>query len=152
MDAFSTISEKQRGLIGSLAAADVDYVVIGGYAMRFYGLDRTAKDLDLLVGYDADNAERLFDVLSRVGTIDSLTGKQKLVAPKIQIRWFDVEFLTSIDGLNFADVRRTASHTSVDGSPVLVASAEDILAAKKVAGGPEDKEDIEFLEAITSAV
>ena len=69
MDVFSTLSENQRSLIGSLAAADVNYVVIGGYAMRFHGRNRPAKDLDLLVDFDADNAERLFNVLSRVGNI-----------------------------------------------------------------------------------
>jgi hypothetical protein len=127
MDAFSTLSETQRGLIGSLAAAGIDYVVIGGYATRFHGLDQPAKDLDLLVGYDVDTAEKLFGVLSHVGTMDPLTGRQKLVTPKIQIRWFHVEFLTSIDGMNFADVRRRARHTTVHGFSVLVASAEHML-------------------------
>lgn len=108
--------------------------------------------MDLLVDYDADNAERLFNVLSRVGNIDPTAGRKKLVTPKIQVRWFDVELLTSIEGINFTDVWRRASHTSVDGFRVLVASAEDILAAKKVAGRPEDKEDIEFLEGIISGV
>src|SRR5262245_16453964 len=152
MDAFSTLSGKQRDLIEFLAVADVDYVVIGGYAMRFHGLERPAKDLDLLVGYDAENAERLFDLLSRSGIIDPLSGKQKLLTPKIQVRWFDVEFLTSIDGIDFGDVKRKASRITVKGLSVLVASAEDILTAKKIAGRSEDQEDIQFLEQIISAL
>jgi hypothetical protein len=152
MNAFSTLSDKQKSLIESLAVADVHYVVIGGYAMRFHGFARTAKDLDLLVGCDVDNTERLFGLLSRIGKIDPLTARQKLVTPKTQVRWFDVEFLTSIDGINFSDVRRRASHTAVHGFSVLVASAEDMLATKKISSRPEDKEDIEFLERITTDV
>jgi hypothetical protein len=45
MDPFSTLSGKQRDLIQALAVAHVDYVVIGGYAMRFHGLERPAKKI-----------------------------------------------------------------------------------------------------------
>jgi hypothetical protein len=71
----STLSGKQRDLIESLAVARVDYVVIGDYAMRFHGLERPAKDLDLLVGYDRENADRLFVLLRCIGTIDPTSGQ-----------------------------------------------------------------------------
>jgi hypothetical protein len=152
MDPFSTLSGKQRDLIESLAVASVDCVVIGGYAMRFHGLERPAKDLDLLVGYDPENADKLFDLLSCIGTIDPLSGRRKLATPKMQVKWFDVEFLTSIDGIEFGDVRRRASRAIVEGFSVLVASAEDMLTAKRIAGMLEDGEDIQFVKRIISAV
>jgi hypothetical protein len=108
--------------------------------------------LDLLVGHDPENADKLFGLLSCIGTIDSLSGRQKLATPKMQVKWFDVEFLTSIDGIEFGDVRRRASRATVQGYSMLVASAEDMLKAKKIAGRSEDAEDIQFLERIISAV
>jgi hypothetical protein len=70
----------------------------------------------------------------------------------MQVKWFDVEFLTSIEGPDFGDVRRRASRATVQGFSVLVASAQDMLTAKKIADRPEDGEDIQFLERIISAV
>lgn len=152
VDAFSTLSPKQHDLLSALASAHVEHVVIGGYAMRFHGRKRRAKDLDLLVGFEPANAERLFAVLSRVGKIDPVVGKAKLKEPLKQIRWHDVELLTSIDGLPFTDVLRNAVRVSVGELSLLVASVAHLLQSKRVAGRPEDREDVEYLEGIANAV
>ncbi len=147
-EAFTTLSPKQCELLAALASADVEHVIIGGYAMRFHGRERKAKDLDLLVGFEPENAERLFAVLARVGKIDPVTGRSKLKQPCMQIGWHDVELLTSIEGLQFSDALKNAIPTTSGTLSLSVASVEHLLQSKKTADRAEDQEDIQYLESL----
>jgi hypothetical protein len=142
---FSTLTDKQKTFLSALASEQIEYVVFGGYAIRFHGREREAKDLDLLVGYEPVNAKKLLSVLCRPG-VPRPGLQKKLTKPKVQIRWHDVELLTSIDGLEFKDVRERASETTIDNLTVRVASAAELFASKRMAARPEDQEGIDFLE------
>ena len=150
--AFSTLTASQRQFLGVLALENVKYVVIGGYAIRFHGKDRPAKDLDLLVGYEPANARRILAVLTYLGKVAPIEAEKKLTKPKGQIRWYDVELLTSIDGLDFDEVFGRAVIVRHRYLQIPVADAKDALAAKKVAARPEDEEDIKFLESALHAI
>lgn len=149
---FSTLTDKQNTFLSVLVSEQVEYVVFGGYAMRFHGREREAKDLDLLVGYEPLNAEKILLVLCRLGAANLVEAQKKLRKPKGQIQWHDVELLTSIDGLEFNDVRERASETTIDNLMLRVASASDLLTSKKMAARPEDQDDIDFLEKMVRAV
>ena len=47
-----------RDLIGAFAAADVRYLLVGGYAVGFHGRPRFTKDLDLWVDDSEENLRR----------------------------------------------------------------------------------------------
>ncbi|MFH1566428.1 MAG: hypothetical protein ABIL09_00395, partial [Gemmatimonadota bacterium] len=46
---------------------DVEYAVVGGYALAFHGAPRTTGDLDILVRPHPDNAERILRALADFG-------------------------------------------------------------------------------------
>jgi hypothetical protein len=52
-----------QGLLEQLAAAAVDYIVIGGVAVGFHGYVRATKDLDVVPAPDQQNLERLAALL-----------------------------------------------------------------------------------------
>ena len=45
----------------------VDYLIIGSYALAFYGAPRLTADIDVLVKPDTSNAKRILDALSDFG-------------------------------------------------------------------------------------
>ena len=47
----------------ALNAANAKYLVIGGFAVNYYGLTRATEDLDLLIAQDPDNIERVKEAL-----------------------------------------------------------------------------------------
>ena len=53
--------------IASLNKRGVEYLVIGGYAVAFHGHPRYTKDIDLWVGNDQANVERLLLALADFG-------------------------------------------------------------------------------------
>lgn len=65
-------------VIGSLNAARVDYVVIGGVALNIHGLVRATEDLDVFVRPDAANIARLRAALKALWadpSIDEITAE-----------------------------------------------------------------------------
>ncbi len=148
-DPFSTLSGYQIQFLRSLSRNRVQCLVIGGYAMRFHGCDRSAEDLDLLVGYDPENGHRLLAVLKEVGGVNLDTAQKVLTKPKFKVRWRDVEMLTSIDGLNFDTAVSRAATAAVEDLTVLVVSKDDLLTSKNIALRNKDQDDIVFLRRET---
>lgn len=151
-EAFSTLSEYQLEFLRALFRRRVDFVVIGGYAMRFHGYDRSAEDLDLLIGHDPENGRRLLAVLEEVGSVNVDTAQEVLTKPKFKVRWRDVEMLTSIDGLDFDSAVSRAATAAVEDRTVLVISKDDLLTSKIIASRDVDQDDIAFLRGKTPAV
>jgi hypothetical protein len=54
-------------LIAALSAAQVEYVVIGGFAVGAHGFPRATKDLDVVPSGERENLERLAAVLAELG-------------------------------------------------------------------------------------
>jgi hypothetical protein len=47
-----------KELLSSFNAHGVRYLIVGGYAVSFYAQPRATKDMDILIGPDANNAEQ----------------------------------------------------------------------------------------------
>lgn len=48
-----------KELLALLEENHVEYVIVGGYAMAFYGVPRYTGDIDILIHSTPDNAQRL---------------------------------------------------------------------------------------------
>lgn len=59
-----TLPEDFREFLRLLQEADVQYLLIGGYAVGFHGYPRTTADIDIWVATDPGNASKLLDELS----------------------------------------------------------------------------------------
>jgi predicted nucleotidyltransferase len=149
-----------RALLRRLTEGGIDYVVIGGIALIAQGHVRTTRDLDIAFAADAANLEALGRVLtdldSRLRGVDdeipftadarTLAGIQ-LLTLETSLGWLDVHKI--VPGIaRYDDLRRRATSVSFDGSPVRVASVDDLLAMKRAAGRDIDRSDIAALEAI----
>ena len=55
----------------SLNGNDVEYVIVGGYALAFHGAPRFTGDLDILAGPTEDNVGRLLAALKDFGFRDA---------------------------------------------------------------------------------
>lgn len=54
-------------LLESFVAAEVRFLVVGGYAVGFHGHVRATKDLDVWVAADAENAPKVVEALLAFG-------------------------------------------------------------------------------------
>ncbi len=56
-----------RDLLRLFGQHDVEYVMVGGFAVNFYGYVRATQDIDLLVFPSPENARRVMAALSDFG-------------------------------------------------------------------------------------
>ena len=61
------IQQDFRDLLVLFNAHDVDYMIVGGYALAFHGAPRYTGDIDVLVRSDAVNAQRILEALDAFG-------------------------------------------------------------------------------------
>jgi hypothetical protein len=149
---------RPTALIGGLARAAVDFVVIGGVAVVVQASPRFTRDLDICYATDAANLDRLGALLvsldAKLRGIDedvpfvpdprTLRHTQTLT---LSTRDGDLDLLVNPPGSpGYAALRRHADIIDLDGESVRIASLEDLIAMKRATGRPQDQIDVESLE------
>ena len=65
-----------KELLSAFNAGQVRYLIVGGYAVSFHAQPRATKDLDILIGADAENSKAVFAALAKFGApIEGLSAK-----------------------------------------------------------------------------
>jgi hypothetical protein len=138
-----------REFIGSLNSGEVEYLIVGAFALAFHGFPRYTGDIDILVRATPVNARKMVQVLSDFGfgslglsASDFLTlGRviQLGLAPN------RIDLLTSITGVEFEDAWQRRVPAELDGVPVLFIDRESLIRNKKATGRTQDWADIEAL-------
>jgi hypothetical protein len=159
-------------LIDTLVRHGVEFLLIGGVATQTYGAIRPTTDFDCLVRRAGKNLEQLAAAMRELGArlrVEGLTDEDAALLP-VQISaetlvrmeistWqtdagaFDVLVdMPASDGrrLRYEDLVGRANQLNRAGVLVQVASLEDIIASKKWADRPKDREALPELEAIAA--
>ena len=129
--------------------AEVEYLLIGGYAVGYHGYPRTTADMDIWVAISAENASRLVGVFRRFGMRDAkLTPELFLKSGKI-IRMgvppMRIEILTEIDGVRFDECYAAREVVRLDGQSVDLISLRHLRMNKFASGRHKDLDDLEHL-------
>lgn len=121
-------------------------MVIGGHAVLIYGESRLTQDIDVTVGVDADQIERVKQVISKlhfkilVENPESFVKKTMVLPALDEKSGIRIDFIFSDSTYEKQALKRTKSVT-MDGVGVRFASLEDLIVHKIVAGRPRDLED-----------
>jgi len=138
-----------RELLQLLSKEQVEYLVVGGYAVIYHAQPRATKDLDIWLRPTKENALKVAKVFYQFGipmidvTVDDFAneGLQYAVGNPPNM----LDFLTSIPGLDFESCWQSHIKTSDENTPVLFLGKEDLIKAKQTAGRPQDLADIDEL-------
>lgn len=144
------------GVVADANAVGLPFVIIGGFSVVANGFIRATKDSDLLVddGEDADLAIRRF--LDRIEATrlhdDAVLGKDEIEGAqhlRVRSRHGIVDVVRGgLPPLDFGTVAARAIEGEVGGKPAKFASLTSIVGFKRLANRPQDRRDLEELEAI----
>ncbi len=127
----------------------VEYLLIGGYAVGYYGYPRATADMDIWIAIQPANARKVVAVLKEFGfDLPDLSAEMFLTEWQI-IRMgvppVRIEIATTISGVNFRECYDEKVVDELDGVKVNLVSLKHLKANKKAAGRHQDLADIENL-------
>lgn len=127
----------------------VRYLLIGGYAVGYYGYPRATNDMDVWVPVDPGNADRLVTALREFGfVLPELTPDLFLQVNKIirmGIPPMRLEISTGISGVEFEECFAQRVVGELDGIQVNIIDLPHLKVNKKAAGRLKDLADLENL-------
>ena len=137
-------------MLKCLNKADVDYILVGGWAVNMYGYIRATVDLDIWVLADAGNAKKVYTAVAEFGAPVSEVKPEEFAEYgmifQIGVAPCRVDIISKISGVSYADAVTRAVPKTIDGIPVRIISLEDLIANKKASGRAKDIADVEVLE------
>jgi nucleotidyltransferase DUF2204 len=132
-----------------LNAHEVEYLLVGGFAVAIHGYPRATADMDVWVARHADNARRIVAALREFGFDVPSLSEALFLDPDRIVRMGNapirIELLTSIDGVEFDECVHRAIVQMVDGSPIPVIGLDDLKANKRASGRSKDLADLDNL-------
>jgi len=127
----------------------VEYLLVGGYAVVFYGYVRYTGDIDFWINPTKENAIRLIEVLDQFGfgslnlTIEDFTKDDQIIQLGYPPNRIDI--ITSVTGLIFSDCYPKRKSFSIEDIEIQTISLEDLKRNKKASGRYKDLDDLENL-------
>jgi hypothetical protein len=137
--------------LSELNAAEVRYLIVGGYALAVHARPRATQDLDILFERTSENATRLLRALSAFfGGMDVGHTAEDLVRTDTILQMgvppLRIDLFTDIPGV--PDFQAAWNHGVIGtfGSvPARYIGKADLIRAKEASGRPQDRADLEAL-------
>lgn len=142
------IPDDFREFLRLLAKHSVEYLLVGGYAVVYYGYPRATNDMDFWVATHKANASKMVEVLHEFGYKEGVDAALFFETDKMTRLGYPpvrIEILTQIDGVNFQDCYRRRLSTKIDGVVVNIIALKDLKENKKASGRYKDLDDLENL-------
>ena len=148
-------------LLRTLVEHEVEFVVIGGFALGFHGAERATKDVDIVPAPGEQNLTRLWQALDELEAEPQ--GLEDFRSEEIPIEWslqgliegggnrilhtrfgrLDVmQWVPPFDSYDELRVGAVEERVEEVGGRVLVAGLDDLVAMKEVAGRDQDLIDV----------
>lgn len=141
-----------QDFIAALNAAEVRYILVGGYAVILHGYARTTGDMDIWVEPSRENYKRLVRAFHEFGmSLFDMTESRFLATTIYDVFSFgrspvSIDIITQIKGLEFDDAYSASQWFPVEEDlSVRSLSLASLILAKKAAGRNKDLDDIEQL-------
>ncbi len=132
-----------------LNSNDIEYLVIGGYAVGYYGYPRATGDMDIWIAINEKNALKIVEALKEFGFDFPEIKKELFLKEEKVIRMgippMRLEILTSIDGVRFDTCFKNRVIADFGDFKVNFISKDDLLINKRSSGRPQDLVDFDKL-------
>ncbi len=139
-----------KDLLRIFSEENVEYLIVGAYAVIHYTQPRYTKDIDLWIKPSEENSWRVARAFARFGLPLIEVTREDFAHEGLQyvvgVSPCQIDFLTSLPGpFDFDTAWKTHSTGETDGFPVHFLGKADLIIAKQTAGRLQDLADIEEL-------
>ncbi len=143
------IHQDYKELLQLLNDHNAQYVIVGAYALAFHGNPRYTGDLDIFIGCDEGNAEKIVKALQDFGFSSFNITKKDIMEPDtvIQLGYppLRIDLITSLTGVSWDEVYNNALLGNYGDVQVLFIGKEQFIKNKKALGRYQDLADLEAI-------
>lgn len=136
-----------KDMLRLLEEHEVDYLIVGGYAVIRYTQPRYTKDIDLWIRPTSENARKAVKAFREFGIPMIEVSESDLAEEGLQymvgLPPNAIDFLTTIKGLNFDEAWNNRCVFETSHGRLLYLGVSDLVAAKKAMGRPQDLADVD---------
>lgn len=151
---MNILIDEHKKLVEELLDNHVEFILVGGLAVIFYGYSRTTGDLDVWLKPTADNQKKLIEVLRKekifdedITYLNSLDFTKHLVF-HIGEEPSKIDFLTYISGVKYEEADSLKNYFVSGKYNIPIIHLNHLIISKLTSGRLKDKADVEELQKI----
>lgn len=139
-----------KEMLSCLKDEEVEFLIVGAYALAAHGFPRATGDLDIWVRNSSENARKVMRAVLRFGAPASDISADDFIAPDLIVQFgvepCRIDLLTGIDGVSFDEAWQSRVSVDVGDLQIDVLSKEHLLQNKLASGRDKDQGDISWLK------
>ena len=142
------LPEDFKEFLKLLNSNNVQYILIGGWAVGFYGYSRFTADMDVFIGISEENISSMQSALHEFGVpeFDSSMLTTKGNVFRIGRAPLRIELINEISGIEFDNAFRKREYVELeDELRIPIISVDDLFKNKSSTGRAKDMADLEEL-------
>jgi Nucleotidyl transferase of unknown function (DUF2204) len=146
--------EEHRQLLEKLLENKVDFILVGGVAVIFYGYSRTTGDLDIWLKPTEENKIKFLEVLKTeeifaddIAYLKSLDFSSHLVF-HIGEEPCKIDFLTFISGIDYKEADDLKNYFQSGNYAIPIIHLNHLILSKITSNRAKDKADVEELQKL----
>ncbi|HER08796.1 MAG TPA: hypothetical protein ENO20_07775 [Bacteroides sp.] len=138
-----------KEFLALLNAHEVDFMIVGGYALAYHGAPRYTGDIDVFIKPDSKNTQRIIKVLEEFGfsslelSIEDFQKEDSVV--QLGLPPVRIDIITSISGVTWEQADASKEPGKYGEVPVFYIGKKHYVANKRAIGRAKDIADIEAL-------
>ncbi|UZD24554.1 nucleotidyltransferase [Algoriphagus halophytocola] len=142
-------------MVFALIDNQVEFLLIGGYAVIFHGYVRTTGDLDIWIRPNEHNKGKLLDTFRKMEfDEESIQALEKLDFREVVVFHIGMEperidFLSKVQGLDFDSAFENRVFLELDAYKIPFLRLNDLIVSKLFANRLKDQADVEYLKKIS---
>jgi len=146
---FMEVQKDFKELLELLNEHNVEYMIVGAYALAYHGAPRFTGDIDIFVHPSAENAKRILSALDDFGfgslnlTADDFKNPNYVV--QLGVPPVRIDIITSISGVSWEEANMGKKEGLYGNIPVFFLGKEQYIANKRATGRKKDLADLESL-------
>lgn len=143
-----------KNLLFLLNKHSVSYMLIGGYAVIYYGYERNTTDMDIWLKPENNNRDRMIPALREFGIGEESLLKLSLTDfTEIQFFFFGkkprrIDFLTRISGVTYSEAEEKVNFFPLQEQKIPIINYHHLILSKISNKRLQDKADVERLQQI----
>jgi hypothetical protein len=147
--AMERLNQDFLEFIELLEAHEVEYLIVGGYAVGVHGFPRYTGDIDFFIANQESNAKKLVQVFEEFGfgslglTKEDFLQEDFVIVVGREPR--KIQILTGIDGVKFSECYVSRFETQYEGLALKFIGKKELIRNKRASGRPKDAIDLQEL-------